>query len=112
MDLKTIEKYLKDAQKLAKLDSAHQASTAELRSRVVGVEDAMKEDVKAHFDIDLSAGYGRVVLSEDFKVYPRRLGLSLDKNSFNFNYRKAVKGKISLRQESITKPHFRISFYS
>ena len=99
MDLKTIEKYLKDAQKLAKLDSAHQAST-------------VKEDVKAHFDIDLSAGYGRVVLSEDFKVYPRRLGLSLDKNSFNFNYRKAVKGKISLRQESITKPHFRVSFYS
>lgn len=107
-----LQKHLRDAQRLAKLDAAHAASTAKLRDRVVCVEEAIKAEIKSYFDVDLSAGYGKVVLNENFKVYPRYLGLSLDKNSFNFNYRKAVKGKISLRQESITKPHFRISFYS
>ena len=109
MDLK---KHLKDAQRLAKLDADYAAATAKLREKVVCVEEAIKAEIKSHFDVDLSAGYGKVVLNENFKVYPRHLGLSLDKNSFNFNYRKSVQGKISLRQESITKPHFRISFYS
>ena len=107
-----LQKHVKDAQRLAKLDAAYAASTAKLRERVVCVEEALKLEVKSHFDVDLSSNAGKVVLSENFKVYPRHLGLAVDKNSFNFNYRKAVKGNISFRNESITKPHFRISFYS
>ena len=112
MNADFLKKYLRDAKRLAKLDNEHAEATAKLRDSVTCFEDAMKLEVKSHFDIDLSKGKGRVVLAENFKVYPRHLGLSVDKNSFNFKYHKAVNGKISFRKDHYREATFAITLYS
>ena len=66
-----------------------------------------KVEIKSNFDIDLSSKKKRVVLSKDFKARPRILGLEQDKEFFQLSHSaKHVHGKVSLRPESITKPHF------
>tara|TARA_B100000131_G_scaffold161455_1_gene156251 strand:+ start:548 stop:883 length:336 start_codon:yes stop_codon:yes gene_type:complete len=107
-----LKRYLRDAKRLAKLDREHAEATAKLRDSVTCFEDAMKLEIKSHFDIDLSKKKGRVVLSKDFKVYPKHLGLAIDKNAFNFKYRQAVNGKISYVKDHYRKATFAVSLYS
>ena len=107
-----VQEYLKQAEQLAKLDAAHKLVTKGIRARVTNYESEMKIDIKSNFDVDLSSKKKRVVLSDNFRARPRILGLEQDKDSFPFTFRKEVHGKVSLRPESITKPHFRITFNS